>query len=173
MIVTAKVKVCGNDVEPGEFTSGGSPPDPEAPEPWRLEQDDEGLQKTLRSWHPSLSLEAFQPESEVQEERVAPGSVHCTDAEKGDWHLQVVLLRPLRPQLQIQNTTTNTISNTKCRLSYLAHLDLCDNDLSSLCPKLLARTVNTVEDCDIGYTDLTPEQVHWKEHNFSSGVNSG
>ena len=49
------------------------------------------------------------------------------------------------------------------RLSYLAHLDLCDNDLSSLCPKLLARTVNTVENCDIGFTDLTPEQVHWKE----------
>ena len=45
------------------------------------------------------------------------------------------------------------------RLSYLAHLDLCDNDLSSLDPKLLARTVNTVQDCDIGYTDLTSEQV--------------
>ena len=55
------------------------------------------------------------------------------------------------------------MTNTKYRLSYLAHLDLCDNDLSSLCPKLLARTVNTVEDCDIGFTDLTPEQVHWEE----------
>ena len=54
---------------------------------------------------------------------------------------------------------TNDTSSSKCRLSYLAHLDLCDNDLSSLCPKLLARIVNTVENCDIGYTDLTSEQV--------------
>ena len=53
----------------------------------------------------------------------------------------------------------SSMSFVRLRLSYLAHLDLCDNDLSSLDPKLLARTVNTVQDCDIGYTDLTSEQV--------------
>ena len=109
MIVTVKVKICENDAEPGELASGGSPPDPEAPEPWRLEQDDKGLQKTLCSWHPSLSLEAFQPESEVQEERVTPGSLHRTDVEKSDGHLQVVLPCPPLPVLQIPNITTNTI----------------------------------------------------------------
>ena len=70
-------------------------------------------------------------------------------------------------RLPQQLTTTLITKNAKYRLSYLAHLDLCDNDLSSLCPKLLARTVNTVEDCDIGYTDLTSEQVYCQKQDFS------
>ena len=81
------------------------------------------------------------------------------------WPASVYTTRGLFEDASVSKTNTNTITNTntKYRLSYLAHLDLCDNDLSSLCPKLLARTVNTVEDCDIGFTDLTPEQVHWKK----------
>jgi len=45
------------------------------------------------------------------------------------------------------------------RLRYLNHIDLCDNDLSSLNSEVLSKIVNIVEDCDIGYTDLTNEQV--------------
>ena len=48
-----------------------------------------GLQKTLCSGHTSISVEAFQLESEVQEERVTQSSLHSTDIEKGDRHLQV------------------------------------------------------------------------------------
>ena len=69
------------------------------------------------------------------------------------------------------------------RLRYLNHIDLCDNDLSSVtCTVLggkqiislkhhqlililfpipiLGIIVNSVEDCDIGYTDLTADQLH-------------
>jgi hypothetical protein len=45
------------------------------------------------------------------------------------------------------------------RLRYLNHIDLCDNDLSSLNSEVLSKIVNIVEDCDIGYTDLTTDQV--------------
>ena len=48
-----------------------------------------GLQKTLCSGHTSISVETFQLESEVQEERVTQSSLHSTDIEKGDRHLQV------------------------------------------------------------------------------------
>ena len=100
-------------------------------------------------------MEAFQLESEVQEERVTQSSLHSTDIEKGDRHLQV----------RRWINQSSSMSFVCLRLSYLAHLDLCDNDLSSLDPKLLARTVTTVQDCDIGYTDLTSEQV-----DIASGI---
>ena len=46
------------------------------------------------------------------------------------------------------------------RLRFLNRIDLCDNDLSSLNSEVLSKIVNIVEDCDIGYTDLTSEQVN-------------
>ena len=59
--------------------------------------------------------------------------------------------------LYIAQTLTRTIKID--RLRYLNHIDLCDSDLSSLNSEVLSKIVNIVEDCDIGYTDLTIEQV--------------
>ena len=102
--MTVKVKFEENDAEPqfGEFASGGSPSDTQALEPWRLEQNDASLQKTLRSWHSSLPLAAFQPQGEVQEEGVPPGFVHRADAEESDRHLQVAPTITLITKYKIQ-----------------------------------------------------------------------